>query len=131
MRKSGKAKEEEDGDEIKKIKSYWVPDLISCIGKSYIISIHHYSAEFNIFIPSASFHSSFSLHFLHLFTPSTIFKMAKSARASAVKKNKQALKQKVFGPVEKLRNERLAAKLEELVNQQKSEMEVDKTGGGS
>jgi hypothetical protein len=54
--------------------------------------------------------------------------MAKSARASRVKKNKAGLKKKVFGPVETARNERLNAKLLELAQQAKPErpeMEVD------
>lgn len=57
--------------------------------------------------------------------------MAKSARASAVKKNNQRLKKKVFGPVESARNERLGAKLLELANQPKpprTEMEVEQRG---
>jgi hypothetical protein len=58
-------------------------------------------------------------------------KMAKSARASAVKKNKAGLKKKVFGPVESARNERLNAKLLELAQQAKplqTEMEVENEG---
>lgn len=54
--------------------------------------------------------------------------MAKSARATSVKKNKSALKKKVFGPVEAARNERLGAKLLELASKAKPprpEMEVD------
>ena len=57
--------------------------------------------------------------------------MAKSARASGVKKNKQNLKKKVFAPVETARNERLSAKLLELANQPKplrAEMEVEGDG---
>lgn len=45
--------------------------------------------------------------------------MAKSARASRIKKNNRALKHKVFGPVEAARNERLSAKLLELAQQPK------------
>ena len=54
--------------------------------------------------------------------------MAKSARASAVKKNKSTLKKTVFGPVETARNGRLSARLLELASQPKplrSEMEVE------
>jgi len=54
--------------------------------------------------------------------------MAKSARSSALKKNRTALKKKVFGPVEAARNERLQAKLLEIVNQPKVTMEVEKDG---
>jgi hypothetical protein len=57
--------------------------------------------------------------------------MAKSARASGVKKNNQALKKKVFGPVESARNERLSAKLLELAQQPRtpnSEMDIEPTG---
>jgi len=57
--------------------------------------------------------------------------MAKSARSSAVKKNNQRLKQKVFGPVETARNERLNAKLLELVAQskpEKSDMDIEREG---
>ncbi|KAF1822635.1 uncharacterized protein K489DRAFT_212565 [Dissoconium aciculare CBS 342.82] len=49
--------------------------------------------------------------------------MAKSARASGIKKNKQALKKRVFGPVEIARNERLSAKLLALAKQPKPERE--------
>lgn len=45
--------------------------------------------------------------------------MAKSARASAVKKNKSKLKSKVFGPVEQARAERLSQKLLQLAQQAK------------
>ncbi|KAF2159869.1 hypothetical protein M409DRAFT_60462 [Zasmidium cellare ATCC 36951] len=51
--------------------------------------------------------------------------MAKSARASRTKANNQALKKKVFGPVETARNERLNAKLLELAQQPKEKMEVE------
>ena len=57
--------------------------------------------------------------------------MAKSARASVVKKNRSNLKKKVFGPVESARNERLSSKLLELASQPKplrSEMEVENEG---
>ena len=57
--------------------------------------------------------------------------MAKSARASAVKKNKSNLKKRVFGPVETARNDRLSAKLLELASQPKppkAEMEVEQDG---
>lgn len=58
--------------------------------------------------------------------------MAKSARASGIKKNNQALKKRVFGPVESARNERLSAKLLELAQQPKPlrpEMEVEQETG--
>ena len=45
--------------------------------------------------------------------------MAKSARASGIKKNKAVLKRRVFGPVETARNERLSAKLLQLAQQPK------------
>ncbi|KAF2861968.1 hypothetical protein K470DRAFT_203233, partial [Piedraia hortae CBS 480.64] len=55
--------------------------------------------------------------------------MAKSARASRVKKNKAALKTRVFGPVEQARSERLSAKLLQLAQQPKpvpeGEMDVE------
>ena len=54
--------------------------------------------------------------------------MAKSARASSIKKNKSGLKKKVFGPVEQARNERLSQKLMELASQPKpprEDMEED------
>jgi hypothetical protein len=57
--------------------------------------------------------------------------MAKSARATSVKKNRQNLKKKVFGPVEAARNERLSAKLLELASKAKRprpEMEVEQDG---
>ena len=54
--------------------------------------------------------------------------MAKSARASRTKANNQALKKKVFGPVETARNERLNAKLLELAQQPKEKMEVEQEG---
>lgn len=57
--------------------------------------------------------------------------MAKSARATSIKKNKSGLKKKVFGPVEAARNERLSAKLLELAQQPKplrAEMEVEDGG---
>ena len=56
--------------------------------------------------------------------------MAKSARASSVKKKNQKLKKNVFGPVETARNERQSAKLLELASQPKPprpEMDVDGT----
>ena len=55
--------------------------------------------------------------------------MAKSARASRTKANNQALKKKVFGPVETARNERLNAKLLELAQQPKEKMEVEQEEG--
>lgn len=54
--------------------------------------------------------------------------MAKSSRASSVKKNNQRLKKTVFGPVETARNERLSAKLMALASQPKpprTEMEIE------
>lgn len=57
--------------------------------------------------------------------------MAKSSRSSAIKKNNQNLKNKVFGPVETARNERQSAKLLELAQQPKplrAEMEVEEEG---
>ncbi|KAK4501202.1 hypothetical protein PRZ48_007009 [Zasmidium cellare] len=51
--------------------------------------------------------------------------MAKSARSSRTKANNQALKKKVFGPVETARNERLNAKLLELAQQPKEQMEIE------
>lgn len=45
--------------------------------------------------------------------------MAKGSRASSVKANNVRLKNKVFGPVEAARNERLSAKLLELAAQPK------------
>lgn len=47
--------------------------------------------------------------------------MAKSARASSLKKNNQALKANVFGPVETARAERLSARLMELAKAPKPE----------
>lgn len=54
--------------------------------------------------------------------------MAKSARSSRTKANNQALKKKVFGPVETARNERMNAKLLELAQQPKEKMEVEQEG---
>ncbi|EKG16212.1 hypothetical protein MPH_06649 [Macrophomina phaseolina MS6] len=57
--------------------------------------------------------------------------MAKGARSSVRKTNNQALKARVFGPVETARTERLSQKLLELAQQPrppKSEMEVEKDG---
>lgn len=54
--------------------------------------------------------------------------MAKSARSSRTKANNQALKKKVFGPVETARNERMNAKLLELAKQPKEKMEVEQEG---
>ena len=45
--------------------------------------------------------------------------MAKSARASSIKKNNTGLKKRVFGPVEIARSERLSAKLLALAQQPK------------
>lgn len=57
--------------------------------------------------------------------------MAKSSRASAIKKNRTAIKKKVFGPVEDARAARLNAKLLELASQPKparEDMEIEETG---
>jgi hypothetical protein len=43
--------------------------------------------------------------------------MAKGLRASTKKSNKSSLREKVFGPVENARKERLSAKLLELASQ--------------
>lgn len=51
--------------------------------------------------------------------------MAKSARSSAIKKNKGALKKRVFGPVESARNDRMSARLLELAKAPKEKMEVE------
>ena len=51
--------------------------------------------------------------------------MAKSARSSAIKSNNQRLKKHVFGPVEAARNERLSAKLMELVAQPRPQRDVE------
>lgn len=45
--------------------------------------------------------------------------MAKGSRASSVKANNVKLKNKVFGPIEASRNERLSAKLLEIAAQPK------------
>ncbi|CAK3936801.1 Hypothetical predicted protein [Lecanosticta acicola] len=60
--------------------------------------------------------------------------MAKSARASRIKKNNQALKKRVFDPVETARNERLSAKLLELAKapkEKEQETEVEKEAEGT
>jgi hypothetical protein len=49
--------------------------------------------------------------------------MAKSARASVVKKNGRNLRAKVFGPVDEARTARLSAKLQELAAKPKPETE--------
>lgn len=57
--------------------------------------------------------------------------MAKGSRSSVRKTNNQALKARVFGPVETARTERLSQKLLELAQQprpQKNEMDVEKDG---
>jgi hypothetical protein len=51
------------------------------------------------------------------------FIMAKSSRASSRKVNNQRLKQKVFGPVEAARMQRLSSKLIELASQPKQQQE--------
>lgn len=51
--------------------------------------------------------------------------MAKSARSSQIKANNRRLKKNVFGPIEAARNERLSAKLQELIAQPKPEREVE------
>ncbi|KAJ5612389.1 hypothetical protein N7510_005583 [Penicillium lagena] len=53
--------------------------------------------------------------------------MAKSVRASVSKRNKAALRKKVFGPVVDARTERLSAKLQEIAAQPRPERE--KTDG--
>lgn len=59
--------------------------------------------------------------------------MAKSSRSSSTKANNQRLKQKVFGPIESARQERLSAKLLELASQPKpvpeKEMQDVEEGG--
>ena len=56
--------------------------------------------------------------------------MAKSSRATSVKKRRSTLKKNVFGPVEDARNERLSAKLLELASKPKmrAEMEAEQNG---
>ena len=57
--------------------------------------------------------------------------MAKSARASTLKKNKSGLRKRVFGPVETARNDRLSAKLLALAQKpkaSKTEMEIEPEG---
>lgn len=51
--------------------------------------------------------------------------MAKSARSSQIKANNRRLKKNVFGPIEAARNERLSAKLQELIAQPKPAREVE------
>ena len=46
--------------------------------------------------------------------------MAKSARASSKKANRQRLKNRIFGPAEAARTERLSAKLLQLVEESSS-----------
>lgn len=57
--------------------------------------------------------------------------MAKSARASTVKRNNAKLRSKIFGPAIDARTERLSAKLQELANAPKPDeekkMDVDDT----
>ncbi|KAA8563674.1 hypothetical protein MFRU_052g00510 [Monilinia fructicola] len=60
--------------------------------------------------------------------------MAKGARSSSTKANNAALKNKVFGPVENARAERLHAKLLELIAQPKpsaktEDVDMDTKGG--
>ncbi|KAF2114882.1 hypothetical protein BDV96DRAFT_576058 [Lophiotrema nucula] len=59
--------------------------------------------------------------------------MAKGLRSSVKKSNRTKLRQRVFGPVEQARTERLHAKLLEAVQQPKPErpakMEIDSTEG--
>jgi hypothetical protein len=62
--------------------------------------------------------------------------MAKSVRASVSKRNRAALRKKVFGPIVDARTERLSAKLQEIASQPKPEvpektkmdLEADETG---
>ncbi|KAL2816372.1 hypothetical protein BDW59DRAFT_10468 [Aspergillus cavernicola] len=51
--------------------------------------------------------------------------MAKSVRASVSKRNKAALRAKVFGPAVDARTERLSAKLQELASQPKPERQEE------
>jgi len=54
--------------------------------------------------------------------------MARGARSSGLKKNKKALRKRVFGPVEQARNERLNSKLASIIAAPKpvrTEMEVE------
>lgn len=57
--------------------------------------------------------------------------MAKSARASTIKRNNAKLRTKVFGPAFDARTERLSAKLQELANaprpDEEKKMEVEKS----
>ncbi|ETI23408.1 hypothetical protein G647_05210 [Cladophialophora carrionii CBS 160.54] len=59
--------------------------------------------------------------------------MAKSARATVVKKNRRALRATVFGPAHDARTARLSAKLQELAAKPKPEteksMDVDERNG--
>ena len=57
--------------------------------------------------------------------------MGKSSRASTIKQNNRKLKSNVFGPVEAARNERLHAKLAELVAAPKPVKEVEMAEGMS
>lgn len=57
--------------------------------------------------------------------------MAKSSRASSRKTNNQRLKKNVFAPVEAARAERLSAKLQDLVTQEKPQKEADVNMGAS
>ncbi|PWY71504.1 hypothetical protein BO94DRAFT_501622 [Aspergillus sclerotioniger CBS 115572] len=59
--------------------------------------------------------------------------MAKSGRASVIKRNRAKLRATVFGPAVDARTERLSAKLQELAsqpkpNEAKTNMELDSTG---
>jgi hypothetical protein len=56
--------------------------------------------------------------------------MAKSARSSAKKANKRALKDKVFGPVEDARIERLSAKLQEVIEKRRGEVQMTDAADG-
>lgn len=51
--------------------------------------------------------------------------MAKGLRSRSKKSNKTCLRQKVFGPVENARKERLSAKLLELASQPQSKVYQD------
>jgi hypothetical protein len=55
--------------------------------------------------------------------------MAKGLRASSKKSNKASLRQKVFGPVESARKERLSTKLLELVSRPQSIASQDQKSG--
>lgn len=55
--------------------------------------------------------------------------MAKSIRASSGKRNRAKLRKNVFAPIDDARTERLAAKLQEIASEQKTQMEVNGQSG--